>query len=333
MWTSGNKGGAMRTRLGHVATGLMAGAAILGLASTLACSKIGNIRAMATFKQANQAYQGQDYKKAAALYEETVTNDPTLSQVYFYLGNSYDNLYKPGLKTTANDEFIAKAVAAYQHAADNLSESLPAEAQLKRLTLQYLAAAYGADKLDDPVKEEPVLQQLIMLTPGESSNYFQLAKLYEDAGLYDDAERIFVLAKAARPDDSNVYMQLAGFYNRQGRFDKTIESLEQRAAREANNPEVFYTISTYYWDEAYRDTRLQESQKKEYVQKGIDAVDRALQIKSDYVEAIVYKGLLLRLQANLEKDAAKQKQLLSDADKLRDQAESLRKAKAAGVGE
>ena len=43
------------------------------------------------------------------------------------------------------------------------------------------------------------------------------------------------------------------------------------------------------------------------------AIDHALQIKPDYVEAIVYKGLLLRLQANLEKDPAKQQQLLKDA--------------------
>ena len=43
-------------------------------------------------------------------------------------------------------------------------------------------AAYGPDKLDDPVKAEPVVIRLIQLDPGEPANYFQLAKLYEDAG-------------------------------------------------------------------------------------------------------------------------------------------------------
>ena len=65
--------------------------------------------------------------------------------------------------------------------------------------------------------------------------------------------------------------------------------------------------------------------------KGIASVDRALQIKPDYMEALVYKNLLLRLQANLEKDPAKQQQLIKDADKLRDKAQELRKQKAAGV--
>ena len=47
------------------------------------------------------------------------------------------------------------------------------------------------------------------------------------------------------------------------------------------------------------------------------AVTLALAIKDDYMEAVAYKNLLLRLQANLEKDPARQKILLAEADKLR----------------
>jgi hypothetical protein len=64
---------------------------------------------------------------------------------------------------------------------------------------------------------------------------------------------------------------------------------------------------------------------------GIEAVDKAIQIKPDYMEAVAYKNLLLRLQANLEKDPAKQQALLRQADQLRDRAEELRKQKAAGT--
>ena len=46
---------------------------------------------------------------------------------------------------------------------------------------------------------------------------------------------------------------------------------------------------------------------------------------------MVYKGLLLRLQANLEKDAAKQQALMKEAVSLHDQAEEIRKKKAAGA--
>jgi tetratricopeptide (TPR) repeat protein len=301
--------------------------------SFVGCAKVGEIKAKKAFKSANQAYQAQDYKKAAGFYEEAVAADPNLAQAYFYLGNSYDNLYKPSKKGDPdNDALLTKAVENYQRAAEKLSASDdPANKKLGTLSLQYLVASYGPDKLNDPAKAEPVVQRMIQLEPGEPANYFALAKIYEDAGAYEEAEKMLQNAKQAKPSDPAVYMTLAGYYNRQGRFDKTIEALEERAQKEPNNPEAFYTIATYYWDEAYRDFKLKENEKKEFVGKGVEAVDHALQIKPDYTEALVYKNLLLRLQANMEKDPAKQQQLLKEADRLRDKAQELRKQKAAGV--
>ena len=68
----------------------------------------------------------------------------------------------------------------------------------------------------------------------------------------------------------------------------------------------------------------------DFVQKGIEAVDQGAADQVRLVEALVYKNLLLRLQANLEKDPAKQQALIKEADQLRDKAQELRKQKAAG---
>jgi len=308
--------------------------AVLALASAVGCSRFSQLKAMKAFKEANQAYQQQDYKKAADLYEQTVAADPNLAGAYFYLGNSYDNQYKPSRKgEAANDALLAKAVTNYELAAQKLSTDKPDDQKLRKLTLEYLVAAYGPDKLNDPAKAEPVVQRMIQLEPGDPTNYFALAKIYEDAGAYEEAEKVLQQAKDARPSDPAVYMTLAGFYNRQGQFDKTIQALQERAQKEPNNPEAFYTIATYYWDEAYRDFKLKEPEKKDFVQKGIEAVDHALQIKPDYTEALVYKNLLLRLEANMEKDPAKQQALIKQADQLRDKAQELRKQKSAGVSE
>ena len=314
----------------------LAGVAMLALgivASSVGCAKVGQLQAMKAFKAANLAYQQQDYKKSASFYEETVAADPSLAQAYFFLGNSYDNLYKPDKKgDAANNQLLQKAVDNYLKAVDKLASSPnPKDKSLGKLSMEYLIAAYGGDKLNDPVKAEPVLQNIIRQDPGDPAAYFQLAKLYEDAGVSEEAERILLAAKTNKPSEPAVYTTLAGFYNRQGHFDKTIGALEERAAKEPNNPEAFHTIAVYYWDEAYRDFRLKEAEKKAFVEKGVEAVDRALQIKADYLEALVYKNLLLRLEANMEKDVTKQQALLKQADQLRDKAEELRKKKATGI--
>jgi tetratricopeptide (TPR) repeat protein len=146
------------------------------------CGKVGELKAMKAFKAANAAYQQQDYKKAVPLYEEAISSAPETQaahQAYFFLGNSYDQQFKPSKKGEAdNDALLTKAVDNYAKAAETLSASNdPGDKKLGKLSLEYLVAAYGADKLNDPSKAEPVLQKMIQAEPGEPTTYFQLAKL------------------------------------------------------------------------------------------------------------------------------------------------------------
>ncbi len=332
MLIKGDTDAAVHGRRGRMkAASLLMGLAIMGL-STAGCAKIGSVMGMFKFKQANQAYQAQDYERSATLYEETISNDPNNAIVYFYLGNSYDNLYNPGAKGTPdNDELIEKAVQNYQIAIEKLDAKDPVQGKIATLALQFLIAAYGSEKLDDPVKAEPLVINLIQLDPGEPASYNQLAKLYEDAGEGEAAEKVYIAAKDARPSDVNTFVQLAGFYNRQGNFPMAIEAYEQRADREPDNPEGFYTVATQYWDQAYRGVGVKEGDKKAYVQKGLTAIDLAIQLRPDYVEALVYKNLLLRSQALLETDPARQQALIKQAESFENQAEEVRKQKATGV--
>lgn len=301
-----------------------------------ACGKVATLKARKAFKEANTAYGAGDYKKAAERYEETIAlagspPPPELTAAYFFLANSYDNLYKPARKGEAeNDAYLTKAVENYKKSAE-VEQKVPL---IKQRALEYLVAAYSQpDKLNDPSQAEPLVKKMIELDPKDPANYGVLAKIYEDAGNYEQAEATLMQSRDQRPDDPTVYKTLAGFYNRQGEFDKTIEAMTQAAAKEPQNPESHYTIASYYWDKAYRDFKLKDAEKKEMVLKGLDAVNRALQIKDDYLEAVVYKGLLLRLQANLEKEPAKQQQLIKEAEVLQSKAKELQKKKTAGVGE
>jgi tetratricopeptide (TPR) repeat protein len=305
-----------------LAVALVAG---LGVAAA-GCSQVNMLKARMALKDAHTAYQQQDYRGAIGKYEEAIAADATQTEAYFYLGNSYDNLYRPTRRgEAANDALIDNAVTNYKK-----SVELEQNPQLKKLALQYLANAYGADKLNDPAQSEPVVQQLIDLDPTDPLNYFALARIYEDSGDYERAEETLVKARDARPTEPTVYTTLAAFYNRQGNFDGAIEALQSRAEREPTNPEAFYTIATYYWEKAYRDFSLSDPEKVKHVQSGLTAIDKAISLNNQYMEALVYKNLLLRVQANLERNPARQQALLREAEQLSNRAEEIRKANAAG---
>ena len=307
-------------------------ALFIGLSVTLAgCGYLNQVRAMKAFKDGNKAYGASDWRAAINHYEEAAkmtAGDASCEWcpgIYFYLANSYDNMYRPARKgEPANDQLMLKAVENYKLASEKLTEDTVPK---RSLALDFLVAAYGPDKLADPTQAEPVVQRMIELAPNEPTNYFQLAKIYEDSGEYQLAEETYLKGRDAKPNDPTVYLTVAGYYNRQGDFDKLIENIRKNIELEPNNPEAHYRLATYSWDKASRDFRLSDKEKMQIISDGMAAVDKALQIKPDYVEAMTYKGLLLRTQALVEKDPKKQQDLIREGTALGDKANEMRKAR------
>ena len=312
-------------------------AVVVAIAPLASCGFFAELSAMRTFKEANMLYGRADYPAAIEAYHEVLevlgeNPDSELAQAmtaaYFYLGNSYDNLYKPALRGDGeNDAYLDRAIEYY-----SLGSERSADPSLKTLSMQWLHAAYGPDKKNDPSASEPLLRAMIQLDPANPDNYFALARLYEEAGLYEDAEVVFVEVRNMRPEDPTVYLQLAGFYNRGGDFDRTIEALEQRASIEPDNPEAYYTISTYYWEKAFRDFRITQEEKADYITAGLEAADEAIGLNDRYVDALVYKNILLRMQANMTDDLDERESIIAEADELRDRAQQLQEEARGGAG-
>lgn len=305
---------------------------VLGL-GVAACGQFETLKAKKHFKDANALYMQQDYRKAAAEYEAAIQADPSLSQAYFYLGNSYDNLYKPARRgEQVNDSYLDEAVKYYQMSIDRLAGSEdPADKELRKRSLQYLAAVYATDKKNEPEKAEPVVKQLIDMDPKDTTNYVGLARIYEDAGQFEKAEEALKQAEAAAPNTIEIQSQIGNFYNRRGEFDKAMEAFGEMTRIEPSNPQNFYQMAVYYEEKVRKDYTIKPAQKADYLQKGIEAVDKALEIRPDYFEALTYKGLLLRQQALLERNPRRQKELIAEADRLRDQAIEVQNRKARGV--
>ena len=166
---------------------------------------------------------------------------------------------------------------------------------------------------------ERELKQLIETGTAKPEQYFELARLQETRGAIAEAETTLVAATRT-PVSRYAQTMLAAFYTRTGRFDKAIATLETLAAAEPSTPQIYQILATFYWEKASKDPSLSDAQKRAYIDSGIEASDRALAVQDNYVDAIVYKSILVRHKANLETDPTSRQTLLAQADALRNRA-------------
>jgi tetratricopeptide (TPR) repeat protein len=303
-------------------------ALVAGLGAVLSgCSYIDVFQGQLALRDANQAYASGNYEVAAVAYAEVLERNPDVTAAYFFLANSLDQQFRPALRgEPANDMLLADAIANYRLSAER-EVMLP---EIRQLALEYLVAAYGPDKMNDPAEAEPIVLRMIDIDPGNEANYFVLAQIYEDAGAYDLAEDALLSGRAARPESADIYLRLAGFYSRLGNFTGVVEALEARVAQEPTNPEAHHVLSQYYWDEVFSNFRLSDDERMDYVLAGIGASDEALVLNEDYIEALTFKNLLLRRQALLETDFDVQQSLIEEAEALEQRADELRTIQQGG---
>lgn len=102
----------------------------------------------------------------------------------------------------------------------------------------------------------------------------------------------------------------------------------QAPPRDPLSPAAYHRQAVEYFEKVQRDTSLTPEQQMETILKGIAAEDRALAINPDYVDALSYKNILLRLQANLTADPQERDALLRTADELRITVIALRRLQA-----
>jgi hypothetical protein len=91
-------------------------------------------------------------------------------------------------------------------------------------------------------------------------------------------------------------------------------------------PDALHVFGMYLWSLA-NDKRAPVTPDvvRRLLGEALPALDAALKLKPDHLEALLYKSVVLRQQAGLESNAARAKALIAEADRLQAQAEKLRK--------
>lgn len=315
--------------------------AITALALGACTEQINMLKARQAFQDANTQYTNKEYEVAIEEYERVLELDPTgdprvIIPTHFYLGSSHHLLYRPTSREPENIAHMDSAIEHYTEALEMAQEGDP----IRQYALEQLAAIYRDVRNDFETAEQFYLE-LIALAPDVPERYYTLGDLYER---FHEPERLPLLDKAIEayqrpvsmnPEDPVAYRHVAAVLNRYGRFDETIEWLQMAKEARTTDAEGYYLIATHYWDKVYRDPDLTTEQRREFTALGIDELDAALEIDPEYVDALVYKGLLLREQAKLEPNAETRAELESQANELRDRAMVLKEEQeeAAAIAE
>jgi TonB family protein len=175
--------------------------------------------------------------------------------------------------------------------------------------------------------QEIALRKSLAADPTKRDLYLQLAGLQEARGAAAEAEATLDAMRRAFPNDKGALTMLARTYAQTGRFDQAVAVLDDLAALEPNDPQAHQLVAVFYWEKAFKDKSLPPDQTVRYIKSGIASTDRALAIRPDYVDALVYKNILLRMESGFETDPAARQAMIAEADALRNRAMELNRAR------
>ena len=304
--------------------------------------------AKAALREGHRLYKDASFRKAIDQYKLVLERDPGNVEGTFYLGSSYHQLYVPGKNETK--ENLEEAIKNYS--AVIVATAAPDDPKfpiLKKNALSALIGIYSDDPYRDFDKSLQYAGQLTSSEPGNIHNLFAMANLYEKFSKVSEAEAAYRKAFEQAPRDAQACGALASFYNKtlwdekgvpltdgkpgRGRFTDAVSQLKICAELDPKDPKGYYTVATFYWDQCYRGPLLEDARKRALANEGMDFVNKALSIKSDFVEALIYKGLLLREQAKLTQNPATRNGLMEEAQVLQKKAIELKKQQDAELAE
>jgi len=119
-----------------------------------------------------------------------------------------------------------------------------------------------------------------------------------------DAIDFFMADYANDPDNLQLVKMMGALYRMKGDMESAIEWYEKAAALEPGNPEAYYSVGVACWGRSYNAQYLDYETRMILVDKGLDALQKALDLKKDYYEALTYESLLYREKAKYDIDPA-----------------------------
>jgi TonB family protein len=145
-----------------------------------------------------------------------------------------DELMRRAVGPDADDDLRDKswedAAEAFRRAVD-----LARDAVSKKYALDQLESVYDEAHLDRARDAEPVLRELIALSPSDLVPLFRLARVQERQEQFEAAQSTLLAAEQMKPDDVEPYRQLAQFFARRAAALSADKARQSRQDRPVDN--------------------------------------------------------------------------------------------------
>ncbi len=309
---------------------LLAAVAVAIVFTFAACDKlsVSKLSANYHFSKANKFFTENQYRKAIAEYELTLKNDPNLTQAYRFLGESYKNLYKPGVDNPENNDKKTRAL-------DALNKAYEIEPNNKDI-IYSLGDMY--DKLRDFAKAEKLYLRILELEPMNMSNYYVVAEFYkryagEKKETAQKAEAMYLRRIETDPENPQGYAYMAAYlesltssdsnmqlkyYEDGAEYRNRIISLQPKSA------EAWLALGINQWSRAYRFQFLPVESRLKIANECQKTLEKAISLDPNYPEPYAYLSVLYR--STLSKlEPEKEARYIAEADKAIDKFQDLRK--------
>jgi tetratricopeptide (TPR) repeat protein len=174
------------------------------------------------------------------------------------------------------------------------------------------------------------LNRYLKMRPDDRIARDALINMYLNANRTSQAIQYFRTYLDAHPADLDAVKSIATLYSKAGDFNESLNWYQKITLLDSKNPESYYIFGVVCYEKVAKNPPAELPAKLELVEKGKAALQRAIDMKPDYFEAMAYLNLLYRQQATIETDPVKQQALVAQADTIRNKAvEIIRQKKAA----
>lgn len=136
----------------------------------------------------------------------------------------------PDADDDQRDTSWESAAEAFRRAAN-----LATDPSVKKYALERLETLYDQKHLDRPRDADPVVRELVALSPLDLAPLFRLARVEEREEQFDAAESTLLAAKQMKPDEIDPYRELAQFFARRAAALSADKERQARADRPADS--------------------------------------------------------------------------------------------------